>query len=179
MLASAIYDKMLRLSYEQLSESTAVTLISTDLSGLERIVPQLPSMLISLIEIGLGLTILSTMLGSSCVVIVIPNLSEWLPAIAKWLGQVNCLLFTVSTIGCGFISKKMARARTLWNEKIEERVAQTSNVVTQMKIIKMAGLSEPVAGFLQRLRINEVKTSMNERKFRLSIISLGKATQMM
>ncbi|KAK3181198.1 hypothetical protein K4F52_007473 [Lecanicillium sp. MT-2017a] len=83
----------------------------------------------------------------------------------------------VTTIGSGIVSKKMARARTLWNEKIEERVAQTSNIVTQMKIIKMAGLSEPVAGFLQRLRINEVQTSMTERKFRTGITFFGKAKQ--
>lgn len=71
----------------------------------------------------------------------------------------------------------MIPARASWNEKIEDRVAKTSNIIAQLKAIKMAGLSEPIVGFIDRLRITEIKTSMRERNLRVVIGALGKLTE--
>lgn len=70
--------------------------------------------------------------------------------------------------------KKMVGARTAWNEKIQDRVAKTSNVIAQLKAIKMAGLSEPVLGFIERLRTVELETSMPERHLRIAVGALSK-----
>lgn len=69
----------------------------------------------------------------------------------------------------------MARARTAWNESIADRVAKTSNVITQLKIIKMAGLSDPVANLLHGLREKEIRTSRTERNLRTCIAAFGKS----
>jgi hypothetical protein len=69
----------------------------------------------------------------------------------------------------------MARARTAWNESIADRVAKTSNIITQLKIIKMAGLSDPVASLIQRLREKEIKTSRTERNIRTCLSAIGKS----
>jgi hypothetical protein len=76
ILTTAIYDKTLRLSCEQLSEGNIVTLVSTDLVGLERTVPLFYAAVIALIEIALGLVILANILGPACVLAVIPTICK-------------------------------------------------------------------------------------------------------
>lgn len=72
------------------------------------------------------------------------------------------------------MTKKMMKARASWNEKIQERVAKTSNIIAQLKIIKMAGLSEPMLGYIERLRAAELTTSMRERNLRVIVGGLSK-----
>ena len=72
------------------------------------------------------------------------------------------------------MTKKMMKARASWNEKIQERVAKTSNIIAQLKIIKMAGLSEPILGYIERLRAAELTTSMRERNLRVIVGGLSK-----
>lgn len=69
----------------------------------------------------------------------------------------------------------MIPARKAWNEKIQDRVTKTSNILAQLKIIKMVGLSEPVFAFVQSLRDVEIKTSMRERNLRVIVAMLGMA----
>lgn len=77
MLTVAIYEKMLCLSQDVLSESAAVTLMSTDLTGLERLVPLVHDIWAALVELGLGLYILARIAGVSCILFLIPGISEW------------------------------------------------------------------------------------------------------
>jgi hypothetical protein len=74
--------------------------------------------------------------------------------------------------------KKMVGARAAWNEKIQDRVAKTSNIIAQLKAIKMAGLSEPMLGFIERLRTVELETSMSERYLRIAVGALSKISQL-
>ena len=78
MLVGAIYDKMFCLSYEVLAESSAVSLMSTDLSGLQRIVPLFHDLVASIIELGFGLAILSSMYGAAGIMLLIPSLGKYL-----------------------------------------------------------------------------------------------------
>ena len=72
------------------------------------------------------------------------------------------------------MTKKMMKARANWNEKIQDRVAKTSNIITQLKIIKMAGLSKPILGYVERLRATELEVSMRERNLRVIVAALSK-----
>ena len=78
MLVGAIYDKMFCLSYEVLAESSAVSLMSTDLSGLQRIVPLFHDLVASIIELGFGLAILSSMYGAAGIMLLVPSLGKYL-----------------------------------------------------------------------------------------------------
>lgn len=68
----------------------------------------------------------------------------------------------------------MIGARAAWNEKIQERIAKTSNTIAQLKVIKMAGLSEPVLSYIEKLRAAELNTSMRERNLRIIVAALSK-----
>ena len=76
MLTVAIYDKMLHLSHEVLAESAAITLMSTDLTGLERLIPLFHDVWAAVVELGLGLAILGRITGPSCVLFFVPGISK-------------------------------------------------------------------------------------------------------
>ncbi len=61
----------------------------------------------------------------------------------------------------------MANARTIWNEKVETRVAATSNILAQLKSIKAMGLTEVMSTYLQDTRVEELDTSAKERNYRV------------
>ena len=77
MLIGAIYDKMFCLSHEVLIESSAVTLMSTDLNGLEKLVPLFHDLLAALVELGSGLAILSSFYGAASFFLLIPSISKY------------------------------------------------------------------------------------------------------
>lgn len=68
----------------------------------------------------------------------------------------------------------MVKARRLWNEKIEARVAATSNVLAQLKSIKVAGLAALMTQRLKDLQSEEMKISLKERRMRVILQAIGK-----
>ncbi len=68
----------------------------------------------------------------------------------------------------------MQGARTVWNEKIQSRVASTSNILAQLKSIKAMGLTTAISKFLQDKRLSEIETSMKERNARIFIFAICK-----
>lgn len=61
-----------------------------------------------------------------------------------------------------------------WNDKIQSRVAFTSNFLAQLKIIKAMGLSNALSKHLQQQRTEEVKISMYERYARVGVYVICK-----
>ncbi len=68
----------------------------------------------------------------------------------------------------------MGAARAAWNKMIERRVARTSNILAQLKVVKMSGASGVLQRLLQRFRIAEVQASLKERNIRITLGGLGK-----
>lgn len=77
MLIAAIYDKMLRLTPGELENSAAVTLISTDMTNIERIVPFFHNIWAAVMELILGMFILSTIAGQAAVLMLFPALGKY------------------------------------------------------------------------------------------------------
>lgn len=69
----------------------------------------------------------------------------------------------VSTIVTYLLGDAFPTAKAAWNEVIQERVAKTSVVLSQIKAIKMAGLEDAVSDELQKLRQEEIKKSIKTR----------------
>lgn len=67
----------------------------------------------------------------------------------------------------------MTAARRLWNEKIELRVAATSNVLAQLKSVKITGLAPLVTERLEKLRNEEILASLKERHMRIILHAIG------
>ncbi len=62
------------------------------------------------------------------------------------------------------MAKRMGVARKRWNEHIEDRVAATSNILAQIKDIKMTGLAPSMATHLSQLRAKEIEVSLTDRR---------------
>lgn len=69
----------------------------------------------------------------------------------------------------------MAIARTAWNEMIEARVTKTSNILAQIKVVKMIGAGDALCRLLKRIHDAEIKTSMSERTQKIYITALGRS----
>lgn len=146
-LTMGIYQKVMRLSLDELGNSAAVTHMSTDMIGVEHTVTKIHDAWASIIELALGIYILATVIGPACILIVIPTV--------------------VTSVASPLVAKKMGVARSDWNLKVQARVAATSNILAQMKSIRMSGLAPAAAAYLQKLRSEEIAVSMKERHMRV------------
>lgn len=63
-----------------------------------------------------------------------------------------------------------------WNTHIETRVATTSNILAQIKDIKMLGLSPSVADRLQKQYEKEVDICLTNRKYVAETMAMCKQT---
>jgi len=74
--------------------------------------------------------------------------------------KAGCLIAILMT-------KPAAKAQKRWVEGIQERVAQMSIVLQQLKGIKMLGLQSTITAFMQRSREAEIKRSLRIRYLRM------------
>jgi len=65
--------------------------------------------------------------------------------------------------------KAMGPARMIWGKAIKQRVSASSNMLAQIKSLKMMGLTDYISKSIQDLRIQELDVS---RKFRLALIRI-------
>lgn len=79
ILIVAIYDKVQRLNLDELEKSAAVTLMTTDIAGVQDGLGYLHSTWSSLVELGLGVYALYTFVGYACFLIFIPTSSKLPP----------------------------------------------------------------------------------------------------
>ncbi|KAJ3496793.1 hypothetical protein NLG97_g2397 [Lecanicillium saksenae] len=147
VLIAAIYDKMHRLPTEELAKSAAVTLMSTDVSGIEGMFSLLYDIMASLVQLSLGLWSIWLYVGPACFLMLIPGICSF--------------------IGSRYLGRAMTKARGVWNKEIEGRVAATSNVLAQIKSIKSMGLSKVMLHHLQQKRVVEIEKSMQDRRLRV------------
>lgn len=85
---------------------------------------------------------------------------------------------TVSFVTSKYLGKSTGASRAAWNKKIESRVAATSNILAQIKSIKCMGLEEAMIAKLQEKREEEIKTSLQYRKWSIWLFGLGKFAQL-
>ena len=62
----------------------------------------------------------------------------------------------------------------MWNEKIEDRVGQTTHILAQAKQIKLLGLQGILLEYVQGLRITEIKYSRRFRVIESVVVSMSK-----
>ncbi|KAK3186314.1 hypothetical protein K4F52_004852 [Lecanicillium sp. MT-2017a] len=149
ILVSALFRKTLKLSHDQLKESASLTLMSTDVTGIERMFPLFHDTWAGVVELSIGLYVLTTYIGAAAFLVLIP--------------------ICIMTAATSRISKKMGKARSGWNLKIEERVSVTRKLLAQMKSIKASGYGPVVSELLQKKRVEEINFSSKERLLRVTL----------
>ncbi|OAA71004.1 ABC transporter, transmembrane domain, type 1 [Akanthomyces lecanii RCEF 1005] len=142
-LVAQMFDKSLRVSQSETKKSAAITLMSADIEGIADGLPKLYELIMTLVDLGLGIFVLSLFVGRSCFVVLAP--------------------LAVSAIATYFLGNWIGAAFVSWNKSIETRVSKTSKVIDQLKAIKMFGLNPIVSDYLHNFRELEMASS---NKFR-------------
>lgn len=64
---------------------------------------------------------------------------------------------TVGFIGGALICKDIGTNMKVWTDAVQERIALTSSVLSDMKAVKMMGLSKALSGLIQAARVEETR----------------------
>lgn len=76
-LISAIYQKSLRISAAESDESAAVTLMTTDVAGIERLISLSYDSCAMVLEVGLGIAILAFFVGAASIFTVVTAIGKY------------------------------------------------------------------------------------------------------
>ncbi|KAM3519750.1 hypothetical protein NHJ13051_007282 [Beauveria bassiana] len=143
ILISAIYHKSLKLPADDLAEAAAVTLMNVDVTGVTHLISLSYESWARLLEMGLGIGILAVFVGAATLFTIIPTV--------------------ITSIGSAYVARHMIATRRKWNEHMQDRIAATSNILVQIKDIKMLGLNTVLSNRLQKQFENEIDVSMTNR----------------
>ncbi|KAF5977902.1 Canalicular multispecific organic anion transporter 2 [Fusarium coicis] len=134
-LVSLIFKKTLKLKTTSIKDSAPVTLMTADVETIFAAGASVHDMWANMLELPVGIYLLYHQVANS----------------------------QVTTIVSGIISPAMEPATVKWNEAVQKRVGETSNMLDQMKGIKMMGLTDFFLNMVQGLRIRELKVSARFR----------------
>ncbi|KAJ3494502.1 hypothetical protein NLG97_g4037 [Lecanicillium saksenae] len=142
-LVSLVFKKTLELESSGIRDMAPVTLMSTDVEGIATGGAVIHDIWAAFLELPLSLFLLYRQVG-------VPSLFILIPAL-------------LTTICAGVIAPKLGPAKVLWNTAIQHRVGDTSNMLSQIKGVKMMGLTDFFLARLQELRAHELRLSVKFR----------------
>ncbi|KAL2882737.1 hypothetical protein SGCOL_001948 [Colletotrichum sp. CLE4] len=136
-LSAIIYKKTTEAALTDTGDAAAVTLMSTDTERIVRGFYSLHEIWANFIEIALGCWLLQGQLGTAFVapLIVILVCTGVTAAVAKFTGE----------------------RQSRWMAQIQKRVGLTANVISNMKYLRISGITQPVAEFVQKMRVEEMR----------------------
>ncbi|KAK1701087.1 putative ABC multidrug transporter [Colletotrichum godetiae] len=149
-LVSLIFKKTLSLDASVIKDSAPVTLMSVDIENIAVSMTFIHDVWAAAVELPVGVYLLYRQVGPPCFLLLIPGLV--------------CTALTTK------LSTRMAPARVAWNQGVQKRVSITSSMLTQIKGIKMMGLTDHFSNIIQKLRVSELKLST---KFRILVTILS------
>ncbi|KAK3898910.1 hypothetical protein C8A05DRAFT_37494 [Staphylotrichum tortipilum] len=153
LLAGAIYRKTTESRLAASGDSAALTLMSTDI---ERIIAgclSLHEFWANAIEVALASWLLSRQIG---------------PAFVAPL-----IIVGVCVVCSAIFSRFTGPRQKTWMEKIQKRVGLTSNVIGQMKHLKISGLAEAVENAIQSMRVDELNAGAHFRTIVVFAVVVG------
>lgn len=146
-LIASIFRHTVTLQETAVKDSTAITLMGTDVERIVQSLRLVHELWASIPEVAIGIWLLARQLG-----------------VASVVPLVICL---ASLLGSGPIAARFGPAQRVWVERVEKRIAVTASMLSDMKAVKMLGLSGVLDTIISKLRVVELKTS---EKFRSLII---------
>lgn len=140
---SQVFQKSYKLKLSEAKKHQAITLMSADFDGIATGLPACLEIPFCILDACLGMYFLSRFVQTVCLVILGP-------------------LIFATVVGIMF-GKFTSPAMIHWNEQVEQRVAKTARVLSQLRAIKTLGLGPKAAEFIQHLRIIETLASNRYR----------------
>ncbi|KIL92440.1 hypothetical protein FAVG1_04851 [Fusarium avenaceum] len=136
-LVLAVYKKTTELRMVADGDCGALTLMSTDVERITRGILDLHEYWANMIQIGLSCWLLQRELGSAF--------------------AASLVVVALSALTAFGIGKLLGPRQRSWMEAIETRVGVTAAAISQMKLIKMSGMTQPVEYSIQGLRLKEIE----------------------
>ncbi|KAJ6024382.1 ABC transporter integral membrane type 1 [Penicillium herquei] len=152
-LISLIHRQTINARGVDLGETTAITLMGTDVERIATGFRSIHDLWGCPIDIGIAIYLLERQVGVACLV-----------------PSIIAILFIMATFKLSSASNKFQRR---WVERVEERLRFTSYSLENTKAVKMLGLSEKVFSMIQQLRRAEIATSAVFRKLLVGVIVLS------
>jgi ABC-type multidrug transport system fused ATPase/permease subunit len=153
ILVTEIFLRTTRARLGSYDDNAAVTLMSTDMERIDTGFRSLHETWACLVQAALASWLLYNQLG---ILFVAP------------IGVV-LLSFTILL----FFTKFAGSSQRAWMAGVQQRVGLTATVIGSMKSIKLSGLSEAVADYVQKLRVEELTAGSRFRKMTLVAAFLG------
>ncbi|KAI9048359.1 hypothetical protein LZ554_008151 [Drepanopeziza brunnea f. sp. 'monogermtubi'] len=138
-LVDIVYHKLLEVEITAAQEAAPAGLVTADIDQLTPTIEKIHSLWASIIELGIGTYLLQIEVGWACT------------------GPIIVTLFC--TVATSYISKLLPARQKTWNQAVQKRVGLTSTMLSNMKTVKMMGLSSYIATTLQAARITELDAS--------------------
>ncbi|KAE8310638.1 P-loop containing nucleoside triphosphate hydrolase protein [Aspergillus transmontanensis] len=152
-LLSLIYDQTLRLSASTLTDHSAATLMSEDFDRIAAGFEHSDVVWASPIEVALAIYILYREIGLACVAPVV---------------------IVVGCAGSAYtLSKRAKAAQQHWMNALQDRISATSFFLSNVKGIRMSGLSESSSTKIGDLRVNELNKSKTFRQNATTRMTIG------
>ncbi|PNP75514.1 hypothetical protein FNYG_11143 [Fusarium nygamai] len=138
-LVSLIYDRTLTLDLVEAKDSAALTLMSTDVERIGQGLQFVHEIWATPAEFGVAIFLLQreVALGSLAPVIIV----------------------IISIVGTVLLGMKIDPHQKQWIEAIERRIGSTTDMLRNMKGVKMSGLEDAITSILQAMRVEEVNIS--------------------
>ncbi|KAM0816280.1 putative ABC transporter FUM19 [Seiridium cardinale] len=152
-LVPLIFKKTINLDTTSAKEGAAVTLMSTDVDGIATAIQQMHEIWASVVELAVAVYLLERQIGPACFLVVIPAV--------------------VSIIATNYATDGIGPARAMWNQAVQKRVSSTSSMLSQIKGLKMMGLTDYIAKSIQGLRASELELSKRFRAFIVKIVVIA------
>ncbi|KAJ3531278.1 hypothetical protein NM208_g8949 [Fusarium decemcellulare] len=174
-IVGLIYHTTLSLDAKAASNAAALTLMSTDLESIASGFEVFDSLWADPIEIGVAIYILYSQIGLAFIAPIITSLSMF-PSSTNltWRYLHWALVFICVPIALRSVS---ASAQNDWLESIERRVAVIASVLSNMKGVKMTGLSDLVGDRLQAFRVYELQVASKFRAMLAVSVVIGSMSQ--
>lgn len=164
-LVSMIYSKLLRSRVNSVDQSTAFTLMTTDVEKIVDVWWRLLEPWASLLQIIICTYLLYGQLGAICCVPIIVIFCKWKLINAIIIVCVDTHHPLVSFGLVGLAAFKVPQHQEAWFKDIETRVNLTSHTLGSLNSVKLLGLSSKMESTIQKKREDELLTS---QKFRVS-----------
>ncbi|KAI5924949.1 ATPase-like protein [Camillea tinctor] len=152
-LVGAVYRMTTEIKLSATTDGAALTLMSTDIERIRLGFLNLHEFWANTIEVGLASWLLYRQVGA---------------AFAAPLVVVLC-----SILEGAFLNKFTGIRTKAWMDKVQQRVRLTANVVSNMKHLKLSGLTTPVRDLIQEMRVDELHTASRYRRIHISVVTLG------
>ncbi|KAH8203470.1 hypothetical protein TruAng_002341 [Truncatella angustata] len=158
-LVSLIFKKTIDLDTISAKEGAAVTLMSTDVDGIATGIQEMHEIWASVVELAVAVYLLERQIGPACFLVVVPAVA--------------------SSVATNYATDGIGPARGMWNQAVQERVSITSSMLSQIKGLKMMGLTDYIAKLIQSLRASELELSKKFRAFIIRIVMIANFSDQM